>query len=66
MKILVNGEEKTLLSPLSLQKYLEELGISSQRVVVEYNGKILPKEQWGNTLLSEGDTVEIVHFVGGG
>ncbi|MFN4215832.1 MAG: sulfur carrier protein ThiS [Brevinematales bacterium] len=66
MWIVVNGEERNLSSPLSLKTYLESLGISLQRVVVEYNGEVLSKERWGETFLKEGDKLEIVHFVGGG
>ncbi|MFN3660851.1 MAG: sulfur carrier protein ThiS [Brevinematales bacterium] len=66
MRIVVNGEERNLSSPLSLKTYLESLGISLQRIVVEYNGEVLSQERWGEIFLKEGDTLEIVHFVGGG
>ncbi|URA11030.1 sulfur carrier protein ThiS [Thermospira aquatica] len=66
MRIKVNGEEREILSPLSLQEYLDSLGLSERRVVVEYNGEILSKEAWPNTTLKDGDRLEIVHFVGGG
>jgi len=66
IRIVVNGEERELSSPLSLEAYIETLGLSSHRVVVEYNGAILPREEWANTILAGGDKLEIVHFVGGG
>lgn len=66
MRIIVNGEERMVNTSLSLYDYIESLGVSCQRVVVEYNGEILPREKWKETILSEGDKLEIVHFVGGG
>ncbi len=66
MRIKVNGEEREILSPLSIQQYLESLGLSERRVVIEYNGEILSRESWETTILGDGDKLEIVHFVGGG
>lgn len=63
--ICINGEiiEK---DKIALSSYLEENGINPQRIAVELNGEILPKSQYGNTALKDGDVVEIVNFVGGG
>lgn len=66
MRIVVNGEEREVISSLSVEKYIESLGLPLQRVVVEYNGEVLSKEKWKETILKEGDKLEIVHFVGGG
>ena len=65
MNITVNGEAAAI-DPLSVQEYLVSLGIDPRRVAVELNRDILPKAQYQTTLLKEGDTLEIVHFVGGG
>ena len=63
--ICINGEkiEKEEIKPSS---YLEENEINPQRIAVELNGEILPKLQYDNTVLKDGDVVEIVNFVGGG
>jgi thiamine biosynthesis protein ThiS len=66
MKIRVNGEEREIADGLSLARLLEELQIRAGRVVVELNRNIVSREAHGSTLLKEGDTLEIVHFVGGG
>ena len=66
MKIRVNGEDKEIAVGLSVARLLEELQIRAGRVVVELNRDIVPRETHGATLLKEGDTLEIVHFVGGG
>lgn len=65
MQILVNGEAATI-GEMSVLQYLESLAIDPLRVAVELNLDILPKGAYGETNLSEGDRLEIVHFVGGG
>jgi thiamine biosynthesis protein ThiS len=66
MKLHINGEEKTLASPLTLAALIEQMGMKPERVAVELNRDIVPRDRWTETLLSEGDRLEIVHFVGGG
>lgn len=63
--ICINGE-KIEKAEILLSAYLEENGINTQRIAVELNGEILPKAQYSNTVLKDGDIVEIVNFVGGG
>jgi thiamine biosynthesis protein ThiS len=62
----INGEKREFGAALSIAEMLEELGIRPGRVVVELNRRVLPRELHDSTFLSEGDRVEIVHFVGGG
>ena len=50
----------------SLMQYLEENSISPQRIAVELNEEILPKANYADAVLEDGDVVEIVNFVGGG
>jgi len=66
MKIQLNGQEREFDTPLSLSQLVAQLGMKEDRVAVELNRDIAPREQWPQTLLSEGDRLEIVHFVGGG
>ena len=66
MKIEINGEFHEFPAPLSLSDLIERLGMKQGRVAVERNRDIVPREQWAATELSEGDQLEIVHFVGGG
>lgn len=63
--ICINGE-KIEKAEILLSAYLEENGINPRRIAVELNGEILPKLQYGDTVLKDGDIVEIVNFVGGG
>ena len=66
MNVKVNGEDKEIAAGLSLSGLLEQLQIRPARVVVERNRDIVPRDAYGVTMLAEGDTLEIVHFVGGG
>ncbi|HEY1271727.1 MAG TPA: sulfur carrier protein ThiS [Terriglobales bacterium] len=66
MNLHINGEEKTLDAPLTLSSLLEGMGMKPDRVAVELNQQIVPREKWPSTQLAEGDRLEIVHFVGGG
>jgi sulfur carrier protein len=66
MQLLVNGEEKSYPELASLAHLIDELGMKGDRVAVELNREIVPRDQWSNTRLHNGDRLEIVHFVGGG
>ena len=50
----------------TVQEVLEALAFRMDRIVVEYNGKILSKADWETTRVSPADTMEVVTFVGGG
>ena len=65
MKIIINGQEHSF-SPITLASLVEHLGMKQDRVAVELNRNIVPRNQWAETNLAEGDRLEIVHFVGGG
>ena len=65
VQIVVNGEKRTI-GAMSVLAFLASLGIDPQRVAVELNLDILPKNDYPSTEHKEGDRLEIVHFVGGG
>ena len=64
--IKVNGEDKVIPQNISILKLIESLKINKDRVVIELNKRILKKDLFGSTLLSESDQLEVVTFVGGG
>ena len=65
MKISVNGEvEQT--EPQSLESYLSSKSLLGRRIAVERNGDIVPKSQFPDVILENGDVLEIVHAIGGG
>ena len=66
MRVEVNGETKDVADGLSLARLVEELRLAPERLAVELNLTVVRRADWPNTRLSEGDRVEIVHFVGGG
>jgi len=66
MILTVNNEDREFPEPLTLTALLQHLSLSSTRVAVERNGKIVPREQFNHTALAAGDCLEVVHFVGGG
>jgi thiazole synthase len=64
---VVNGEERTVAAGSTLGDLLRELSVSADAVVVEHNREIIRDRARLNTMvLATGDSVEIVHFVGGG
>lgn len=65
MELTVNGEQYIFDGGV-VTKLLASLDIDPARVAVELNRDILPKAEYGTTELNEGDSLEIVHFVGGG
>lgn len=64
-KIRFNGEIAEVNSQ-TISELLDELSVKSARIAVEINSAIISKDKYLTTQLSDGDKVEIVHFVGGG
>lgn len=63
--VTINGKQEQAAG-MTILAYLEQAGYTPERVVVEKNLEIIPRESLDNTLLEEGDSVEILRFVGGG
>ena len=66
MKVIVNGEPKSLTPGASVAELLDALGLMGKRVAVERNGEIVPKSTHASHRLADGDRLEIVVAVGGG
>lgn len=64
--VTVNGEIQHINAGTSVSSLLNMMNISPHRVAIEYNMEILDKKQFDLVLLKEGDTLEIITFVGGG
>lgn len=64
--VKINGENVDIAQGTVLTKYLEDSGYKKERLAVEINGDIIQKKNYDNTILCDGDKVEIVSFVGGG
>jgi len=66
ISVRVNGKPKQVKEPISLSELLDEFQIRSDTVVLELNRQVVRKETYHSIYLCEGDSLEIVHFVGGG
>lgn len=63
--IKVNGEELDIAGK-TITEFILTTEYDSKRIAVERNGDIVPKAQYSETVLEDGDNLEIVSFVGGG
>ena len=66
MVITLNGERKRIDSEVTLDRLLDLFSLPRQRVAVEHNKEVVSKADWPVTTVSDGDRIEVVHFVGGG
>ena len=63
--VKINGEELNMAGK-TIAEYLATTNFDPKRIAVERNGGIVPKAKYGETILQDGDNVEVVGFVGGG
>lgn len=63
--VKINGEQLNIAGK-TITDYLLSAGFDTQRIAVELNGNILPKIDYAKTILKDGDSLEVVSFVGGG
>ena len=66
IQVTVNGAAHRFEAPLNLRAMLEKLEMAGKKIAVERNGEIVPKSVHADTLIGDGDALEIVVAVGGG
>ena len=66
IEVTVNGDVRTIDAGHTVTSFLESLDLNPGLVVVERNGEILERDEYGDVPVEAGDTLELVHFVGGG
>jgi sulfur carrier protein len=66
MELLINGESRQFALPLTVAELVVALNHAGKRIAVERNGEIVPRGRHGETVLADGDRIEIVVAVGGG
>ncbi len=66
IRVHLNGEDRDVPAGVSVRGLLESLDIEPEIVVVERNREILSRGRYDDVAVLEGDTLEVVHFVGGG
>jgi thiamine biosynthesis protein ThiS len=66
MTVVINGQDYELSGVTTLSDLVVQLGMKRDRIAIELNRDLIPRDQWSATQIAEGDKLEIVHFVGGG
>jgi thiamine biosynthesis protein ThiS len=66
IQVHINGSARAVPAGLSVVGLLEHLSLHPGMVVVEQNGEILRRDALGGAVVAAGDSLELVHFVGGG
>ena len=66
MSVVINGENREIPSPITVTVLLRDLGLDARKIALEHNLEIVPRSAYDKTLVSDGDRLEIVHFIGGG
>lgn len=66
MDLTINGEARSVIAPMNVTQLLGDLGLDGRKVAVERNLEIVPRSTYNNVALTDGDKLEIVHFIGGG
>ena len=66
ISVYVNGTKTDISQNTSLPALLNQLEIAGEKVAVERNLEIVPKSLYAETILTDGDRLEVVHFIGGG
>ncbi len=64
--ITLNGEPRDITADIDLETLVDDLKLPSKRLAVELNGTVVRRSEWPSTIVSDGDRLEVVHFVGGG
>jgi thiamine biosynthesis protein ThiS len=66
MTLIINGQPREFASLATLSDLVTQLGMKPDRVAIELNRDLIPRDRWPTTQIGDGDKLEIVHFVGGG
>jgi thiamine biosynthesis protein ThiS len=66
MKIICNGEERQVRADMNITSFIQGLCLDPETIVVEFNGRILAREEHDSVILEESATLELIRFVGGG
>ncbi len=66
IQITVNGESHNCPPSISLPKLLQQLNFNPRLIALEYNGEILHRQYWQETIIENNDRLEVVTIVGGG
>ena len=65
-KIQLNGKKVTIKPKATIYELLKKFKLNNKKVAIEHNGAIVPKGKYKKKILKSKDTLEVVHFIGGG
>ena len=66
MKVFINGETREIEQEINLIELLKHFSLPAERIAIELNREVVRKKDWENIKVSDGDKLEVIHFVGGG
>ena len=66
MKITVNGKSEEMRERMTVEEFLRARNLDVNRVAVEIDLEIIPRDRFRSTCIEAGNRLEILHFVGGG
>lgn len=64
--LVINGEPREFEAAMKVAQLVEQLGLAGRKIALERNGEIVPRSQFGEQSVVDGDRLEIVVAVGGG
>ena len=66
INVTINGESRRFVDPINVSELLDQLDLDARKIALERNLEIVPRSSYGQTVIGDGDQLEIVHFIGGG
>ena len=66
IQITVNGQSVEIDSPMTVEQVLDTVDVPPNYLAVEVNAQVVPREEFGDRVVRDGDDVEVVTLVGGG
>lgn len=66
MRVQLNGKSREVKDETTLGELIVQLALAPERLAIELNQQVVRRAAWAETVLGDGDRIEIVHFVGGG
>ena len=66
IQLTINGEVRQFDQPINITQFIDQNNLQGKRIAIERNGEIVPRSQYAEQFLADGDQLEVVVAVGGG
>lgn len=66
IQLTINGEVRQFDQPINIAQFIDQNNLQGKRIAIERNGEIVPRSQYAEHFLADGDQLEVVVAVGGG